>query len=78
MAAYADFVAYVAEINDLLCAMNLLAWDARTQMPPGGAATRGAQLATLTGIAQARIISGAFARLIDNGSRPDRRGRRQL
>ncbi|MCB9161832.1 MAG: carboxypeptidase M32 [Caldilineaceae bacterium] len=68
MAAYADFVAYVAEINDLLCAMNLLAWDARTQMPPGGAATRGAQLATLTGIAQARITSDAFARLIDGAA----------
>ena len=44
----------VAEINDLLNTINILNWDARTQMPPGGAETRGFQLATLARIAQER------------------------
>ena len=34
----------VAEVNDLLCSLNLLTWDARTQMPPKGAPTRGKAL----------------------------------
>ncbi len=44
MTAYADFTAYIAQINDLLCAANLLTWDSRTQMPAQGAATRGQQI----------------------------------
>lgn len=64
MAGYADFAAYVAEINDLLCTMNILTWDGRTQMPPGGAATRGEQLATLTRIAQERFTGAKMGDLI--------------
>jgi len=48
---------HVAEINDLLCAVNLLTWDARTQMPPQGAAARGKQLATLSKVARERLLS---------------------
>ena len=40
MTAYDEFAAYVGEINDLLCTINTLTWNARTQMPPGGAETR--------------------------------------
>ena len=47
----------VGEINDLLCAVNLLTWDARTQMPPGAAAARGKQLATLSKVARERLLS---------------------
>ncbi len=47
-----DFVAETARLNDILCAINLLSWDARTQMPPGGNEARGRQIATLTGIAR--------------------------
>ncbi len=65
MTAYADFTAYVAQINDLLCAANALIWDSRTQMPPQGAATRGQQVATITSLAQERITGDALARLLD-------------
>ena len=41
-----------ARLNDLLCTMNLLSWDARTHMPPGGNAARGHQVATLTALAR--------------------------
>lgn len=51
MTAYTSFHNYLAEINDLCCVINLLTWDGRTQMPPGGATTRGSQLATVTRIA---------------------------
>ena len=43
MSAYDRFAAQVGEINDLLCAANTLVWDSRTQMPTGGAETRGQQ-----------------------------------
>ncbi|MGB2894481.1 MAG: hypothetical protein WBC03_16190, partial [Albidovulum sp.] len=38
----------MARINDVICAVNLLGWDARTMMPPGGIDARGHQVATLT------------------------------
>lgn len=50
----------IAEVNDLLCSLNLLTWDARTQMPPGAAAARGKMLATVTRIARDRLTSDAF------------------
>mgnify|MGYP002620893352 FL=1 len=54
-----------ARVNDLLCAANLLTWDARTQMPPGGAATRGQQIATLKSLARELILSGDMRRACD-------------
>ncbi len=65
MSAYEAFCSHFAEINDLCCVINLLTWDSRTQMPPGGAATRGQQLATVTRLAQARFVSEETGRLID-------------
>ncbi|MCU0513815.1 MAG: hypothetical protein MUE40_14750, partial [Anaerolineae bacterium] len=50
--AYAAFEAHIAELSDVLNAISILKWDARTQMPVGGAVTRGAQLATLSRLAQ--------------------------
>jgi carboxypeptidase Taq len=64
MTAYTDFQNRIAEINDLSCVINLLTWDTRTQMPAGGAATRGQQLATVTRLAQERFISYETGRLI--------------
>lgn len=58
---YADFQARMAQVNDLLSVLNLLAWDARTQMPPGGNATRGNQVATLTSLAR-DLVTGAGMR----------------
>ena len=65
MTAYDEFAAYVGEINDLLCTINTLTWDARTQMPPEGATTRGQQLATLSRLAQERFTGAPMGRLLD-------------
>ncbi len=65
MSGYQDFTAHIATINDILNALSVLTWDARTQMPPGGAATRAQQLATLSQLAQERFASDATARLLD-------------
>ncbi|UBV44291.1 carboxypeptidase M32 (plasmid) [Deinococcus taeanensis] len=55
-----DFDRLSAEINDLLCILNVLNWDARTQMPPGGSAARAQQAATLSGVAQEKLLSPAY------------------
>ncbi|MDZ4764228.1 MAG: carboxypeptidase M32 [Chloroflexota bacterium] len=65
MSAYTDFEQHIAELNDILCAISLLKWDARTNMPPGGAETRGYQLASLSKLSQQHFISDQTARLID-------------
>ncbi|MBM7044683.1 MULTISPECIES: carboxypeptidase M32 [Rhizobium] len=70
---FAAFETEIAKINDILCAVNLLTWDARTMMPPGGVDARGKQVATLVGLARdlatgdevQRAIEGACAELAD-------------
>ena len=56
-----DFDTRIARINDVLCAVNALEWDARVMMPPGGAETRGHQVATLKGLAREMILDPALA-----------------
>jgi carboxypeptidase Taq len=58
MSAYKVLSEQVAQINDILNAISVLTWDARTQMPPGGVETRGQQIATLSSLAQERLTSG--------------------
>ncbi len=78
---YAAFAAGIGRINDLLCTVNLLSWDARTMMPAGGVESRGAQVATLTSLARdlatgdhlARAIDGARAELRDTANDDVRR-----
>ncbi len=65
MTAYDKLAAHIGEYNDLLNILNTLKWDMRTQMPAGGAATRGAQLATLTKLAKDLFVSDMTARLLD-------------
>lgn len=65
MSAYQDFQKHIAELSDILCAISVLKWDARTQMPPGGAQTRGYQLATLSRIAHEHFAGEKTARLLD-------------
>src|ERR1700744_3439761 len=57
---YAYFQTRMAQVNDLLNILNLLAWDARTQMPPGGTVTRGNQVATLTTLARALVTDDSM------------------
>src|ERR1700755_2162216 len=61
----AEFESEVAKINDLLCAVNLLTWDSRTMMPPGGVGARGKQIATLVGLARDLATGDAMRRAIE-------------
>src|SRR5688572_11789742 len=65
MTAYEQFDQHIAELSDILNSISILKWDARTQMPPGGAQTRGYQLATLSRLAQEHFISDKTVRLLD-------------
>ena len=54
------------EIFDLMRAAAVLGWDQQTYMPPGGAANRGQQLATLQSIAHDKSTSPEIGRLLDD------------
>jgi carboxypeptidase Taq len=53
------------EIGDLEAACSVLRWDQATYMPPGGAAIRGRQGATLSRLAHERFIDPALGRLLE-------------
>ncbi len=59
---------YIAGLNDLNNAMNILNWNARTQMPAGGNAARGQVLATLSDLAQEKLVSDDLQRLIEQSA----------
>lgn len=63
---YASFESEIARINDVLCAVNLLTWDARTMMPPGGVDARGKQIATLVGLARDLATGDSLQRAIED------------
>lgn len=63
--SYADFQDRIARINDILCAVNLLSWDSRTVMPPGGVEARGRQIATLTTLARDMATGDDLRRAMD-------------
>jgi carboxypeptidase Taq len=54
------------EINDLNSAAALLNWDQSTYMPPGGAAARGRQMATLGRLAHEKFTDPEIGRLLDS------------
>ncbi len=60
--SYTAFQTEIARINDILCSVNLLSWDARTVMPPGGVESRGHQIATLTSLARDLATSDTLRR----------------
>lgn len=66
--SYAAFEAEIARVNDVLCAVNLLTWDSRTMMPPGGLEARAKQIATLVGIARDMATSDTLQRAIEEAS----------
>lgn len=55
----------MGQVNDLLNAKSVLAWDARVMMPPGGAETRAKQLATLSVLARDHLVADETRRLLD-------------
>jgi len=65
MTAYEQFAERMGQINDLCCVINLLAWDARTQMPEAGIETRGNQVSTLARLAQEMFTDEKTLALIE-------------
>lgn len=55
----------VAILSDLAAAADLLSWDQDTYMPPGAAAGRGEQVATLHALRHARLTDPAYTALLD-------------
>src|SRR5918995_4460897 len=53
-------------INDLRAASAVLRWDQTTYMPPGGAASRGRQLATLGRLAHEQFTDDTIGALLDD------------
>lgn len=63
--ALAELKTRLAEIADLNGANALLNWDQMTYMPPGGAAARGRQCATLARLAHEKLVDPALGRLLE-------------
>ncbi len=61
-----DLKTRLSEINDIEAAASLLYWDQATYMPPGGAAARGRQLATLQQISHSKFIDPAIGQLLED------------
>ena len=53
------------EITNINQALMILAWDQETYMPPGGNAARGRQMATLSRLAQEKLIEPEMGKLIE-------------
>ncbi len=62
---YQELKTRLQEINDLNSANALLNWDQSTYMPPGGAAARGRQQATIGRIAHEKFVDPAIGKLLD-------------
>lgn len=62
---YSEFLERMGQVNDLLNAKSILNWDARTMMPPGGAATRAKQVSTLSVMARDLLVSDGTRSLLD-------------
>jgi carboxypeptidase Taq len=61
-----ELKARLLEISDLWSAGSVLGWDQSTYMPPGGAAARGRQIATLGRLAHEKFTSPAVGKLLDD------------
>ena len=57
---------HLMEINDLGSAASILHWDQTTYMPPGGAAARGRQLATLSRLAHEKFTDLKIGKLLND------------
>src|SRR5207244_1203826 len=63
--AYEAFAERIGEYWDLYKIYWLLGWDQRTMMPPGGAAARADQLATVTRIMYERLTADEVGELLE-------------
>ncbi len=57
--------AHLAEVDDLNMAVAVLNWDQSTYMPPGGAAARGRQMATLGSLAHQKFTDEEIGELLE-------------
>ena len=64
-AKFEELKTRLLEINDISSAAGLLYWDQSTYMPPGGAAARGRQMATLSRLAHEKFVDPAIGKLLD-------------
>src|SRR5256885_10454388 len=64
MTAYTDLEAWFHRLGAVEEAIAVLHWDAAAMMPPGGAAARSEQLATLRGIAHQMLAAPEIANLL--------------
>ena len=71
--ATTDFAARSAELADLGYVLSLLYWDQRTQMPAGGLAARGFQIATVESLLHERTIDPEYGKLLQAVVSPDGR-----
>ena len=67
--AMTPFRERIAEINDLLCTVSVLTWDASVMMPSGGQAERANQLATLSRVVRERLVCDGMLRDLDAAER---------
>jgi carboxypeptidase Taq len=63
--ALAELKERLGGLTDLRRTEGLLLWDMQVFMPPGGAPTRAAQLATIEEILHARVVDDRFGELFD-------------
>lgn len=64
-AALAELKERLGKVVDVRRAQSLLLWDMTVYMPPGGAETRAAQLATLEEIYHRQVVDDRFGELLD-------------
>ena len=64
-AKFQELKTRLLEVNDISSAAGLLYWDQSTYMPPGGAAARGRQMATLSRLAHEKFVDPAIGKLLD-------------
>ena len=63
-ASYSELRERLIEVHDLDRAAAVLTWDERTKMPPGGAAARADQFATLVRVKHYRLAADEVGRLL--------------
>ena len=66
---YSQLVAHLSDLHNLNMACWILMWDQQVLMPPGGAAARAAQMATLSSLRHRMLASDKTARLIEEAAR---------
>ncbi len=65
-AKFSDLKTCLCQIKDLEAAASVLNWDQTTLMPPGGAAARGRQIATLKQIAHEKLIDPTIGQILED------------